>query len=275
MAMLSAVIAEVRESFSSDYIHLGYDERNEGRACYKEADIAGLDYDIFERKVNKLMEVYKIPLEKVIRWENAEGKVYPGRTGKLTHYRLQDPPTTGNSDPYFVSTNLEMMDLDSKLQNAWDVYSQTKRFVVSDGTKPTAVLASVGSLTQYNWDEFSIGERLLAMTMALRKTTSSIKIKDDFRRAFDAEWKLRTSKDDNNFGVIKDPTSARNRLEVAAKDRLEKNCRVKTRQIERLFPIKGVLVPLDGDLAAEEEENSEEERALLRGNATISNGRLL
>lgn len=66
--------------FSSNFIHLGFDEREEGMLCFDEADMAA-NFDSFEARLEEFLRIERIALEHVLRWENTEKMTYAHRPG--------------------------------------------------------------------------------------------------------------------------------------------------------------------------------------------------
>jgi hypothetical protein len=101
LPLVATVIRSFRDIFSSsNYIHLGSDEREEAMLCLHEARLEKTDFDSFEKRLSYLLEwedLYKP--DHLLRWQNREGKRYDERTGRVTHYRANDTPNppTGES----------------------------------------------------------------------------------------------------------------------------------------------------------------------------------
>ena len=91
LAIVVSVLLQLLEQFDHPpFIHLGFDEREEVKACYDEAQLA-VDLNEFERRLAAALEYQGFDESKLLRWENSEGIVYPERAGRMTHYRLSKP----------------------------------------------------------------------------------------------------------------------------------------------------------------------------------------
>ena len=152
LPIILEVIRELHTIFNnnqSGFLHLGSDERNATKSCWKESGQVP-NYDLFESKLTELLldKEWYHP-SKMLRWENQEGVVYPNRTGDLTHYQYSIPKETGS----FSSIKI---DSDS---DTWTVYYQIRELVES---KPQGVLVKV-SLTELHKNV----RNLIAVSLAL------------------------------------------------------------------------------------------------------------
>ena len=235
-ALIYSVITELRSIFTTtEYIHLGYDERNESKRCNHEALISP-DYGKFERKLNHLLKHMNIPLDKVVRWENTESHIYDDRAGEVTHYRSRDPGKGTPSD--FISTNLVMEDPDSPLHNAWDMYDHTRNLASS---KPTAILAWVGSLNESKWRMTNIFGRLIAVAMG-----SSNEIYSD-ATDFNATYfpvcvEGMSEQICSKFGQMVEEDKARIQLMAERRKRLADSCKIRARQVIKQLPKPGFAI---------------------------------
>ena len=134
-------IRKIRDIFSSSFIHLGSDERNSSKACWKESGKEP-NYNLFEERLTGLLNERKWydPSTSILRWENREGIIYPERTGGITHYQYSTPnnnSTRSNikiDDPFFVSLSI------SPEKEPWTIYQETRRSV---GASPRGILAKI------------------------------------------------------------------------------------------------------------------------------------
>ena len=235
-ALIYSVIADLRSVFTtSEYIHLGYDERNESKRCNYEA-LASPDYGKFERKLKHLLKHMNIPLDKVVRWENTEDHIYGDRAGEITHYRGSNP---GLGAPlHFISTNLVMEDPDSPLHNAWDIYDYTRTLASS---KPTAILAWVGSLDETKWQMTNIFGRLVAVAMGLSNETYTD------AKTFNSTYSLvcvegMPEQICSQFGQLAERDKARKALLTERQERLASSCKIRARQVSKQLPRPGFAI---------------------------------
>jgi hypothetical protein len=183
LPVIASVVRDLRRIFSSDYLHLGSDERLQGMNCFRERrtglDVRLDDFARFERKLSALLTLEGVPLDRVLRWENQEHTRYEDRTGRMTHfvyYADEDmdenmdasrrrnwplpPPQkrTGTpADNFFVALHLVA-------KNPWTVYQATRELVRHS---PTAILAEVKYLSEEHWEETRMAMRLLAFAMGV------------------------------------------------------------------------------------------------------------
>lgn len=241
-AIVFSVIHELRSIFNTtQYIHLGYDERQEAKGCNAEAKETP-DISKFERKLEFLLNQLKIPLDDVVRWENTEGHVYSDRTGKITHYR-GNTPDPSLLEPYFISTNLVMEDPDSSLKDAWDVYSYTRNMV---NAKPTAILAWVGAADDATWTINNVFSRLMAVAFGTSEDTyPDIESFNATYTTTCAREMLRKFCD--KFGRQSHQELAKSALLKKRRKRLEDSCTSRTRPISRLLPKEGFALNYSHD----------------------------
>ena len=119
MQIFALVLRELRGLFSSDFLHLGYDERKEAMECYHEANIADPKIDEWEQRLEAVLRLEGIPEENVWRWENAEGVLYPHRAGLVTNYR-NTSSIRKTTTPFFVSTHI------SDVSSGWALFERTR-----------------------------------------------------------------------------------------------------------------------------------------------------
>lgn len=233
-AVVFSVIHELKSIFNTtQYIHLGYDERQEAKRCNAEAKETP-DIAKFEKRLEFLLNQLKIPLDNVIRWENTEGQVYSDRAGKITHYR-GNTPDPSLLEPYFISTNLVMEDPDSSLKDAWDLYKYTRKMAQA---KPTAILAWVGGADDATWDLNNVYSRLMAVAFG----TSEDAYPDI--ESFNATYSVTCAKEMlqevcHKFGRQSHQELVKNVLLKKRRQRLEESCNSRTRPISRLVPKEG------------------------------------
>ena len=234
MSAVFTTISELRSIFrTTEYIHLGYDERKEGQRCYDEANVSP-NLGRFEQKLKFLLNHMKIPLDKVVRWENNEGLVYEGRAGQITHYR-GDNHNQSIPSSHFTSTKLVMEDPDSDLKDAWDLYQHTRKLKKG---KPRAILAWVGSMFNANWEFTNTMGRLVAVAMGASDETYTDE--ETFTESyFTACEEFKDKAVCSDFGKVWQPDKARSVLRYEHQVRLAASCAIRTTQLVKILPSPG------------------------------------
>ena len=233
LPVIANVLHNTRGIFSSKFIHLGFDEREESMSCFREAKLLP-DFDAFEEKLQELLRIERIPLEHVLRWENAEQTNYTQRAGGVTHYRLSHGPNN-TSVPWFVSTDLTLDDPETSPLNAYKLYKNTRKLAKKS---PMGILASVGVLNVTSWDILNVKGRLLAFAMGLSSQALDSKT---FRATYNQTchelgYHCDVSKSSN---ITK---QWREERKQAAQNRVDTACYARTRQVTVVTSRKGVLV---------------------------------
>lgn len=131
--------------------------------CVDEAFEAA-DFQKFELKMSKLLTYDGISPANVLRWENEEGVHYEDRFGLITHYRTRLPPQRTNSSASFISTDLDLNDALSRLENAWDLYHHVQKLT---SFEPLGVLASLVTSRDLILKRINVRQRLLAISIGL------------------------------------------------------------------------------------------------------------
>ena len=179
LPIIMAVIQDLQSIFSSKYIHLGSDARQESMACFREARIQP-DFLMFEEHLATLMGLEGILPHHVVRWGNKNNELYPGRFGSVTQCRpgeLCHAMTNGNeSTTWFGTVNL-------REGGAWNIYQSTRRVALS---QPEAILADFDQITDEYFHKHQIPLRLLAFTLG---TTNMARIVMN-RTAFEQEYTI-------------------------------------------------------------------------------------
>jgi len=180
------VLLSLLEQFKNPpYIHLGYDEREQSRACYEEAlqhsrdthqkgGKQGFAYGednlgLFEQRLQKALDYQDIPETKLIRWENTEQVIYPHRAGDITHHRFSSLSTTSgeNDASFFTSTGLNFRE---KSTSAWDIYQSAQNLVSSKenmGNYPTGIIAMVDVVNDKSWKSFDMDHKIIAFGLGI------------------------------------------------------------------------------------------------------------
>ena len=233
IAIIISVLHHLIELFDHPpYIHLGFDEREEVKACYDEAQLE-VDLNEFERRLVAALKFQDFDESKLIRWENSEGVLYPGRAGRVTHYRLSKPITPG--EPAFISSGLNLGDPNMVDMNAWSVYEQTRKLV---SYKPTGVVAVVDILHSTFWKDFAIAPRLMAYAIGLAKSDlNKLDFEEQLRQALVA-----LNFDDDHLGKTPNAETSRKHVEKSLEVRNQRACVTRVTKVARIVPKEGWLV---------------------------------
>ncbi len=233
MQIFAVVLRELRGLFSSDYLHLGYDERKEATKCYREAKITDPSLDQWEQRLKAVLRLEGFRKEKVWRWENTEGVQYRHRAGSVTNYR-NVVPVRNSTSPFFVTMDA----IESK--GGWDIYQRTRKNAKAAATGIMTFVEPIES-----WDVMHIRERLLTITMGARQ----MKLNDEanFQSAFIKACNSLKLKNCQEF-VAPNATASSHKLddETKRKLRTEKLCQARTTPLIVKRPRKGVLIDEGG-----------------------------
>jgi hypothetical protein len=169
LPVVYSVICELLSISTSDYIHLGSDERQESMACFHEVGMEP-DFDSFEKNLAAVLSLEGISTERILRWENQEEREYPGRVGSITHCRsgrdcLSSSHHTSNpnhDDPSWFAT------VDLRDGGPWQIFNATRDLSLRN---PIGIVANVGSIQKDYFDRNQVPKRLLAFAFG---TTRSI-----------------------------------------------------------------------------------------------------
>ena len=229
MQIFAVVLRELRGLFSSDYLHLGYDERKEATKCYQEAKITDPNLDQWEQRLKAVLRLEGFPKENVLRWENAEGVQYRHRAGSVTNYRSVASAKNSTSS-FFVTMDSN----DGK--GGWDIYKRTREAAKAAATGIMTFVDPVES-----WDVMQIREQLLAVAMGARK----MKLDDEaiFQSTFIKACKSLKLKHCQAF-LAPNANAPSHKLNDETKRtlRTEKLCQARTTPLSVKRPRKGVLV---------------------------------
>lgn len=232
--ILVMALKKLRNMFSSKFIHLGFDEREESMACFSEANMAA-DFDSFEARLEEIFRIERIPLEHILRWENTEKKTYAHRAGSVTHYQLSDGPTNSSSH-WFASTNLAFGDPESLRHDAWTIYRQTHSLAMKS---PTGILVSVGVMDIKSWTILNIKGRLIAVAMGLSSHAFS---SNTFRKTYNSTCQKLFGYHCNLFGAVNVTKFWHKERQEASEYRRNTTCDMRTRHIIERIARKGVLL---------------------------------
>lgn len=239
----SSILRELRTVFSSPFVHLGHDERNESMACMREAKIDPT-FDKVERKIEMLLSHDGIPLDKVLRWENEEQTSYKHRAGSMTHYRKGMPSSKEPGTDFFLSTGLELDDTSTKLTDAWEIYQHVQDIT---SYQPLGIMIPLLTSRDLILKSLNVRQRLLAMAIGLSVDGLG---KPDFVQLFHELCEAARNKHCEEFGVLRD-------AEKAAQEMLEQATILRDNSCRRLLynktmarPKEGVLVEVGTDVDA-------------------------
>lgn len=235
--IVSVLLGLVEQFDHPPFIHLGFDEREEVKACYDEAELV-VDLDEFERRLTAALKFQDFNESKLIRWENSEGILYPERAGRLTHYRLSKPLNSG--EPFFISSGLQLGNPSTAVTDAWSIYKQTRKLV---SYQPTGIVAIVDLVDEAFWIDLAISQRLVAYAVGLSSPDLS---KSDFEK-YIVETLAVLGVQENLAGIVVDPKTALSEQELRWELRKNYACDYVTISKSRVVGRKGWLVEKDGD----------------------------
>lgn len=240
---LGMVLRELRKWFTSPFVHLGYDEREESLACTN-ATRLDADFDDFEEQIINVLEHEEVPLENVLRWDNAEQKSYSTRAGNMTHFRVGLPSSNdvGKRD-FFISTGLNLDDPVSKLVNAWDIYVHVQKM---KSFNPLGIIAPVTVFRDEILLALNIHQRLLAVAIGLSMDNL---VESDFRKAFEDLCKesskvsgIAATQQCSRFGTVTSPEKAAELMLAQSTQGRQAMCDKNVLSMIKAFPLEGVLV---------------------------------
>jgi hypothetical protein len=161
LSIVYSVIRELLSISTSDYIHLGSDERQESMACFHEVGTEP-DFDSFENNLAAVLSLEGISTERILRWENQEQRDYPGRVGSITHCRSGDCRSSSNrnNDQWFATVDL-------RDGGPWQIFNSTRDLSLRN---PIGIVANVGSITKDYFDQNQVPKRLLAFAFGTTRT---------------------------------------------------------------------------------------------------------
>lgn len=235
LPILASVLRELRQSFTSPFVHLGYDERDESMACAHEAD-GNVDFEKIEHKITRLLEHNFIPLNMVVRWENDEQRVYKGRAGTITHYRTSTPTPTENATDAFITADLQLNDPLSRLETAWDLYQYVQKLV---SFKPLGILASLVTVQDTMLKYLNARQRILAVAIGLSANNLS---ESEFRNIFFGLCKEVRNNGCELYGRIRNSDEASALMKNEQTLRHTNTCMSRLENVTVVRPREGILV---------------------------------
>jgi len=177
-----SIVQELLKLSSSQYLHLGYDEREMSTPCFLEASLnkEWPAFDLFESKLKKMLEFAGVTSDRVVRWENKEKIHYPGRFGEITQCGAGEScESTASSSDNNITSLPWFATVDVRRGGVWQVYSTTYDLA---SRSPIGLMAEVGGLGRDDFDTNFLDYRLLAFSIG---TLELPKMKrDSFEKAF-------------------------------------------------------------------------------------------
>jgi hypothetical protein len=235
LPILASVLRELRQSFTSPFVHLGYDERDESTACAHEAD-EEVNFEKIERKITRLLEHNFIPVNMVLRWENDEQRVYEGRAGTITHYRTSIPNPTENTTDAFITTDLQLNDPLSRFETAWDLYQYVQKLV---SCKPLGIMASLVTVQDTVLKHLNVRQRLLAVAIGLSVNKLT---EPEFRSIFFGLCKEVKNNGCELYGRIRNSEEASILMNNERTLRHTNTCMARIENVTVVRPREGILV---------------------------------
>ena len=181
LPVLLTVIKDLKRIFTtSNYIHLGSDERQLGLMC-SQRRLSGVgfelsDYGRFEKKLSKLLEMEGIALDGIVRWNNNENVEYSDRTGPITQFydNVTSVPSREQDKKIFTVVNLSN-------RGPWTIFKTTRAHA---RLSPTAIMAELKHLDEIRWAKTGTTQRLLAFAMGLANSWTNDMDREEFETKF-------------------------------------------------------------------------------------------
>jgi len=167
LPVVYSVLKELRSVFNrTSFFHLGHDERQSALdGCLRESltstEASSVAFSEFEEKLALFTDMLGISQNDILRWHNQEHKRYGGRTGNITHYRVQpdaELPKVNPGENFFVSVDLMYGD-------TWGIFKQTVSLLK---LKPEGILGEIRDISEDGWEDKNLNLRLVAFSMGLQ-----------------------------------------------------------------------------------------------------------
>lgn len=158
-AFAYSLVKEVEGLATSGVIHLGSDERASAAQCLLEVGVE-LDFEEYEKKLSHLLAFDGISSDRIVRWSNEEGTVYPGRLGTITQCRRGDCRQD--------STSEWMATVDLENGGAYDIYNAARELALRH---PSSIIGEIGKIDRRSIGKNQIHKRILAFTMGISDLT--------------------------------------------------------------------------------------------------------
>jgi len=235
LSVVSSVLYELKEVFGTGYLHLGYNDRADSMPCFEEANIRPA-FDLFETKVELLLEFHGYDSHKVVRWEErSKGDRGTRRAGKITHFK-ETTGVSGEGESHFSSAGLAFDYPQKQMRDGYAVYQQVRKLV---GSSPSAVLALAGPF--HRWNLLAIKERLLAVAIGCSLKDLSL---DQFNTTFQSICGALPDLECVNMGKIKKFKTVKNEMVAEMRELRMETCDTHSFPMEVAIPKPGVLISL-------------------------------
>jgi len=177
-----SIVQELLKLSSSEYLHLGYDERAMNTPCFLEASMnkESPNFDLFESKLKKMLEFAGVTSDRVVRWENKEKIHYPGRFGEITQCGAGEScESIASSSDKDIKSLPWFATVDVRRGGVWQVYSMTYDLA---SRSPIGLMADVGGLMRDDFNANFLDYRLLAFSIGTLELPKMDR--DSFEKAF-------------------------------------------------------------------------------------------
>jgi hypothetical protein len=191
--ILKDVLKEVIDIFDDPpYLHLGGDEVNMAKPCFKEVGEKMFNYNHFESILREILLEIQYNESRVMRWEMSEVIDNLKRAGQITHFWLRKPGTEDWDMHYDSETFNQSIFLSSELyfdtneeDSAFDVYVKTKK-LKHNRHPQSPLLGIVGGTFELStdfWHDRNVIGKLLAVSMGVSgmNTTDRIEFFDSYK----------------------------------------------------------------------------------------------
>ena len=205
-----SIVLELLQSVtSSQYIHLGYDEREMSTPCFLEAskNKTTPNFGNFETKISQMLGFAGVTSDRVVRWENNEKIRYPGRFGDVTQCNVgescrmaaaakEQNGGANTSSPWFGTVDL-------RRGGPYQIYSTTRDLA---SRSPIGLMAEIGPMRKKEYNDNYMNYLLLAFSIGTLDLP--LMEKDEFENFYVKTCSTLTFEDDNNGRKKKDDSSS-------------------------------------------------------------------
>ena len=175
--ILKDVLKEVIDIFDDPpYLHLGGDEIEMSKPCYKEINHPFPNYNKFEALLKQTLKEISYNESKVIRWEMTMAAANPkgrNRAGGILHWWFQIPGEkrqipTKPDEPFLASSGL-YFDFNED-DSAWEVFLHTRKFLfLNFDYHPMGLVVGTFELDPEFWYHRNVLGKLIAVAMGASK----------------------------------------------------------------------------------------------------------
>ena len=187
--ILKEVLTEIVDIFDRPpFLHLGGDEIEMSKPCYKEINQPFPNYTNFERMLSQTLREISYNESQVIRWEMTLGGSDPkgkDRAGSILQWWFQipgekRPVRTKPNDPFIASSGL-YFDFNED-DSAWEVFLHTRKFMfLNYNYTSMALVVGTFELDQEFWYHRNVLGKLVAVAMGASKQVQVNNGNDLFR----------------------------------------------------------------------------------------------